>query len=121
MSKRYVAKKYRDADEYICMECNNKFLSSIGKKFCSKECAKLFLNKNIDRGITGISPATKGAIGELAVCVDLMSKGYSVFRSMSPSCKFDLIAYMNDKVHKIEVRCGITNKATGITSFQKKT
>ncbi len=48
----------------------------------------------------------KGAIGELLVCVDLMSKGYMVFRAIHPNSPYDVIATKDDQIFRIEVKVG---------------
>lgn len=47
-----------------------------------------------------------GAIAELLVCADLMKQGYQVFRAVSQSSDFDLVAIKNGKTNTIEVRSG---------------
>ena len=45
-----------------------------------------------------------GARSELLVCADLLDKGYSVFRSVSPACNFDLVAWKDRRLWKVEVK-----------------
>lgn len=52
------------------------------------------------------APGNKGAAGELIVCVDLMSKGYMVFRAVHPNSPYDLIAVAGDRLFRIEVKIG---------------
>lgn len=52
----------------------------------------------------GLATGTVGAIGELRVCVDLLAKGYEVFRAVSPSCSCDLLVLKSGVVTRIEVR-----------------
>jgi len=47
---------------------------------------------------------TKGAIGELRVCTDLLARGYEVFRAVSPSASCDLIAVRDGRIWRVEVR-----------------
>ena len=54
--------------------------------------------------IKGLSASTVGAISELAVCSDLLSKGYDVFRSVSPAAPCDLIAHKEGKLIRVEVK-----------------
>lgn len=56
---------------------------------------------------------TVGAISEMVVAVDLMEKGYSVFRALSPACKSDLVAKKNDTVITVEVRTGYSSAKGG--------
>ena len=44
---------------------------------------------------------------ELIISVDLMKKGYAVFRALSPSCICDLIIFKKEsKLFEIEVKTG---------------
>lgn len=52
----------------------------------------------------GKTSATTGAISELLVAIDLLSKCYHIFRSESPNSPCDLIAVKNNICIKIEVR-----------------
>jgi hypothetical protein len=53
-----------------------------------------------------LSSGTTGAIHEYLVTVDLLKKGYHVFRATSPSCECDL-AILKDKVlSRVEVTTG---------------
>jgi hypothetical protein len=52
----------------------------------------------------GLSPAKKGALTELIVCADLISKGYDVFRAVSPACPCDLVAAKKNVLIRVEVR-----------------
>jgi len=58
---------------------------------------------------------TIGAINELYVSSDLMARGLSVFRALSPSCKCDLIVMLdNGELKRLEVKTGhITGSKTG--------
>lgn len=51
-----------------------------------------------------VSPGTVGAISELIVATDLLSRGYEVYRSMSPNSTYDLIARGEAGTLRIEVR-----------------
>jgi hypothetical protein len=64
--------------------------------------------KPLDNGgkqrFNGLAASTVGAISELAVCADLLSKGYDVFRSVSPAAPCDLIAQKEGKLIRVEVK-----------------
>jgi hypothetical protein len=64
----------------------------------------------------GVCTATIGAIGELKVCVDLLKKGYAVFRSVSPACFCDLVIAKDGRLTTVEVRTGKRN-ARGELSY----
>ena len=58
----------------------------------------------INKHYSGQTAGTTGAISELKVCVDLMAKGYHIFRSESPCCPCDLVALKNGITLTVEVR-----------------
>lgn len=62
---------------------------------------------------SGLPTGTTGAIGELRVAVDLMQRGFEVFRAISPSCSCDLAVLHAGGLLRIEVRTGYKNKSTG--------
>lgn len=49
-------------------------------------------------------PGDLGALHELKVCVDLSAKGFQVYRAQSPSAPFDLVAYKNGSLFRVEVK-----------------
>jgi Holliday junction resolvase-like predicted endonuclease len=61
----------------------------------------------------GTSCGTSGAISELRAATDLMSKGYHVFRSLSPSCPCDLVILTDHHFLKVEVRSARENLKSG--------
>ena len=81
--------------------------------FCSIECTKKHLPKQ--KGIMRsqfknckASHSTKGAISELKVASDLLRKGYSVFRALSPGASCDLVIICPDNLLKrVEVRSAV--------------
>lgn len=62
--------------------------------------------KIIKDGEVDISPGSKGDLSELLVCIDLMKKGYEVYRAVSPASYCDLLAIKGEEIKKIEVRTG---------------
>lgn len=98
--------------------CGDFFYPKLYQRFCSDTCKD---NKPDDpptqtvirrKGpakpslatCAGLSIGTTGAIGELRVSVDLLIKGYEVFRAVSHSCSCDLIAIKQSRALRIEVR-----------------
>ncbi len=55
------------------------------------------------------STSTKGAISELVVAADLLDRGYSVFRSVSPNSPIDLVVLKSGRLQKVEVKTGKIN------------
>lgn len=62
-------------------------------------------NRNLD-----LPPGSVGAVSELIVAIDLMKKGFDVYRAMSPHGFADLIALKDGVMIQIEVRTGIKLK-----------
>lgn len=61
----------------------------------------------VNGGLThpkGLPSVTVGALNELRVCADLMSRGVHVFRALSPGCPCDLIAMVGLSVYRIECK-----------------
>ena len=58
-----------------------------------------------------IASATTGAIAELYVAIDLMRKGYEVFRALSPASSCDLAILKERALVRVEVRTGYRNKS----------
>ena len=58
---------------------------------------------------------TSGTINEMAVSVDLLWKGYSIFRSLSPNAPCDLVAIKDCRMFRIEVTQATRNKNGGLS------
>ena len=91
-----------------CAACNKKFEHRQNHtKTCSKECRnKIYYGDTRSSLGKGIPSGTVGAMTEMKVAIDLMEKGYAVFRALSPACFCDLIATKDDMIFKIEARTG---------------
>lgn len=92
-----------------CKACDKEipFKDKRPRSYCCKPCRTQFLNSKVEGGAyPGINKGTVGAISELRVAVDLLAKGYEVFRAMSQSCSCDLAILKNGKLSRIEVRTG---------------
>lgn len=109
--------------QLICEICGTGFESGWGNR---KTCSELCRGKRIAK-ITGrivnekIPSGTVGAMSELMVCGELLRKGYSVFRSVSPSCFCDLIATKDSFSMSIEVRTGYIHPTTEKLNFPTQT
>ena len=62
-----------------------------------------------------VNTGAKGAAGELRVAVDLLARGYQVFRNMTPH-GVDLVAYDlgQNQLFKVEVRTHVYRTEEGI-------
>lgn len=102
-----------------CAGCSQPFESFRKKKYCSEVCC---VQTNYTRAVKYgkerakvgevMTTSKKGAWGELVACYDLLSRGYDVFRSVSPTSNFDLVIYdkTTKKLQTVEVRCGRKGK-----------
>ena len=98
----------------ICEYCGRTTQTwSSKKRFCSQQCANDASNIVIYAHNPSIPQGNKGAIGELQVCVDLLQKGYEVFRSVSAHAAYDLIATKEDVLYRIEVRSASMGRESG--------
>ena len=87
-----------------CVICEKTYVArSHNQKICGAECKKEFWGR---RGTLDISTASVGAIAEMAICVEMLSRGYSVFRSVSASGFCDVVAIKGDERMLLEVRTG---------------
>lgn len=107
-----------------CLTCNKKLPENKVRrnaKFCNSLCrgelTKIKYRSMNDR--YNLATGTIGTIGELKVSIDLLIKGYEVFRALSPSCSCDLAILKNNELKRIEVRTG-SYTPTGKIMFTKK-
>jgi hypothetical protein len=101
-----------------CLYCNapipDKKLNYGRIKYCSIKCQKesyhkKYLESNVPRAHNrnlNIPGGTTGAIHELQVCADLLSRGYHVYRSQSQHAPCDIVIIANDKLLRVEVTTG---------------
>lgn len=87
----------------LCAKCSRTFSAKTSnQKYCSKDCwGQVYKNS------LGISTGTTGAISELIASIDLMKKGFEVYRALSPSSSSDILGYKDKKVYRFEVRTGM--------------
>lgn len=119
MPKKYIPKgKY----ERICDVCGAAFVTHMPKQiYCSRKCRYSAAKGNtVPSGLSKEIPSGSiGALTELYVAFDLMTKGYEVYRALSPSSYSDLIAIKNGQIQQLEVRSG-TYKKDKLTYITKK-
>src|ERR1039458_5705718 len=111
MSERIYKVTYRR----ICRVCGEEFDAKLQhQKTCGKECRLKWQTVAYVRPYSDKIPTgTVGTIGELRVCVDLLSRDYEVFKAVSNHCSCDLAVLKNGMLKRIEVRTGYINKSTG--------
>lgn len=82
-------------------------------KYCSHKCQseyyKMLYASHNGNAFVGIPTGTVGAINELRVSVDLLTKGYHVFRALSPACLCDLVL-LEGRAFRVEVTTGHRNR-----------
>ena len=86
-----------DAPAHLCWRCRQKEARADGAEI------------NRAWGV-GLSTGKIGAVGELLASADLIMRGYDVYRAVSPSAPYDLVATKGPRILRIEVRCGRKNK-----------
>jgi hypothetical protein len=108
----------------VCVICESPFVTFQFRALtCSSDCHRKRKAQTSGREAwqTDIPSGTVGAITELVIATDLMKRGYSVFRALSPACFCDLIA-INDNEHLfVEARTGYRAPKSGNLSYPKKT
>lgn len=85
-----------------CKVCNHTFQGTVGQVYCSTVCRDK--NYGVVSQFKGIANSTVGAIQEYRVVIDLLSRGYEVYRSTSPACNSDLLIRKNGKIESVEVK-----------------
>ncbi len=70
--------------------------------------------------IIKLTSSDHGALNELRVVIDLMAKGYKLFRAINPNSPFDLVAYNEGKLYRVEVRTSVLKKDGTLGSTIKK-
>jgi len=108
----YIKKEIRGR---FCLNCHKEFLTGYKyQQFCSHNCSREY--NRVSYRLNGcfenlnLSAGNKGAINELLVCLDLLKKGYDVFRAVSPSSSCDLIVLKDKKLFRVEVTSGWIRK-----------
>ena len=98
-----------------CKICGDMFPACLNKPniYCSRICRAEGNRRRVKEkngiptyeknGIT-LSKSTKGALAEMRVTVDLIEKGYEVFRAVSPATSCDFVICKNNTTLRLEVK-----------------
>jgi len=89
-------------------ECEELFVSlSHRQKYHSPDCRKdHYAAKHRTVTYPDLTTGTTGTIGELRVVIDLLEKGYDVFRAASTNCWTDLVVAVSEGFKSVEVKTG---------------
>jgi|CXWL01.1.fsa_nt_gi predicted nucleic acid-binding Zn ribbon protein len=105
-----------------CEVCGEIFGTAKSKKTCSEDCQI----KRVRR-LTGreahhqlLPSATVGAMSEMIIAIELMKKGYAVFRALSAACFCDLVVSKGNSIYKIECRTGYLNMQSKSLAYSTK-
>ena len=97
-----------------CEKCGRqKRTSHPHTRFCSRRCRQKYADFGSPISGMDANVGVRGAIGELAVSVDLMGRGYEVFRNVSQHGSCDLVAMKGGRLLRVEVKCAAMNTDTG--------
>jgi len=95
-----------------CVNCGGELTDKRvnGKyKVCYADCNREYTRKKYKEHnlvLDGVTSGTTGTISELAVGIDLLSKGYDVFKSLSPNASFDIAIFRDKKFLRVEIKTG---------------
>ncbi len=109
----------------LCVHCKGKFITRKSMQLvCSNKCrrdrARAQWTDGRQASNCKLSTGTVGAISELRVSVDLLQKGFEVFRALSQSCSCDLAVLKDGKLLRIEVRTAYRSMAGKTLISNKK-
>jgi hypothetical protein len=94
-------------------------------RWCSEHCRQAYLARPREAGdnlnpLTGVVPSgTVGAINEYKVVIDLMSKGYGIYRACSPNSSCDLVVIKGTQAIRVEVTKGYYANKEGRYHYDK--
>lgn len=103
----------------VCVACGELYRAIYGtQKYCSPTCRKVATVRTYsvpaETRLYGISPSTLGTLREMLVAIDLMRRGFDVFKAMSPNSPCDLVALRGDSpALRIEVKTAVQSPVTG--------
>ena len=105
-----------------CLTCGQSInqYRSCNTKYCSSACyprkaQKRSIQHHINPNYQMKSKATVGSVSEYVVAINLLQRGFEVFKSLSPTCSCDIICMKNGNLKKIEVKTGYKKHDDTIT------
>ena len=147
---RYCSRKCRSRVYYIklnpyankpfritCMQCGGPIppkRQNSNTKYCSDKCQKRASNIKYRlhrklhpkptiklEGSGTLSTFALGSVGESMACIDLIKKGYQVFKAFLPGQLCDLVILKDNKFETTEVRVGRIRSGGGMEYTKPKT
>ena len=96
-----------------CKYCDKPFPADAksNRRFCNKVCASAFAKEswrqqNPKSALGTIATGTKAEVNEMRVAIDLLEKGYEVYRAAFQGMPCDLIARQFGVYQRVEVTTG---------------
>ena len=117
--KQFLKNKEEEPIKKICNSCKKEFfVLNMQRKYCDdcKESYHISVSENFDNLNTG----TIGTIQELRVNIDLLKKGFEVFKALSPMCSCDLLVQKEKKIFSVEVKSVSKRSSPGHKYFARK-
>ena len=99
-----------------CKFCNKPLSDAKIRRFamtCDQTCWDGLQDQSrngLKSAYQNLPTGTVGAISELRASVDLMARGFDVFRALSPTCPADLICLKDGQAITVEVRTAYWNR-----------
>lgn len=98
-----------------CEQCGEQYEQTTKRqRYCGPRCSSKHFNglATVPLGSPaygdGLSFQTKGALSELRAAVDLLARGYHVYRSMSSSAPWDIVvAIPSGRLVRVEVKTAV--------------
>lgn len=108
---------------FVCEHCGENYTKQTKRqRFCTPKCSSAYgFEVYVPAYGDGLTVQTKGAISELRVAVDLLARGFHVYRSMSSTAPWDLVvAIPSGKLVRIEVKSSAVNKNGSVSAYTEK-
>ena len=124
-----------------CDFCGGRYSGNANQKFCSRSCASNAARRSVRRRIatadhiwdcsgtrflrtTSATSSCKcnsdtGAAHELIVSVDMLRRGWDVYRAISAGCGHDLVVGIGDRLLTVQVSTGKMYKTTSLVQHCK--
>lgn len=105
----------------VCGEILSEQKRRYRAKTCSSACHRISEQQHRLHGAhPGIAAPTVGTISELLAAADLLTRGYAVFRALSPACPSDLAILKDGRLITVEVRTAYWNRANNKLIYAKR-